>query len=232
MTDPVDQLAARPPPSPPPLPAALEAELAHLTPVPPRRPMRQLVVLSASSLAYAAVLVAVLSVRGDLDELPVAWLAAAGLAWLGGFAITCYLALVPPPGQVSPRPMAAATAAAIAAIGFVALGLAVHPSGPHSSALGWDHIARGHGCLWLGLGTALVPVGLGAMFLRGAAPVGSRWIAAALGAGAGCLGGLLLHLHCAIADAPHVGLIHGGVVMVSAVLSAALVPSATGRTFR
>ena len=44
--------------------------------------------------------------------------------------------------------------------------------------------------------------------------------------GGGCLGGLVLHLHCHVADALHVGLIHGGVVIVGALLSAALTPRA------
>jgi hypothetical protein len=91
-----------------------------------------------------------------------------------------------------------------------------------------EHFARGHWCLELGLATALVPVVAGAIFLRGALPVGSRWTAAALGAGGGCLGGLVLHLHCRIADMLHVGIIHGGVVVVAAALAAALVPRATG----
>ena len=83
------------------------------------------------------------------------------------------------------------------------LGLALHPSGPSSQAYGADRFVHGHTCLELGLATALVPVVIGAIFLRGALPVGSRWIAAALGAGGGCLGGLVLHLHCHIADGLH-----------------------------
>ena len=77
--------------------------------------------------------------------------------------------------------------------------------------------------------TAVVPVIIGALCLRGALPVGSRWIAAALGAGGGCLGGLVLHLHCHIADSLHIGLIHGGVVVVAALLAGALAPRATDR---
>jgi hypothetical protein len=72
-----------------------------------------------------------------------------------------------------------------------------------------------------------VPVIGGTLVLRSALPVGSRWIAAALGAGGGSLGGLVLHLHCRVTDAAHVGLIHGGVVAASALLAAALVPRAT-----
>jgi hypothetical protein len=37
----------------------------------------------------------------------------------------------------------------------------------------------------------------------------------------------VLHLHCDVADGLHVGLIHGGVVVVAAVLSALIVPRAT-----
>ena len=57
-------------------------------------------------------------------------------------------------------------------------------------------------------------------------PVGSRWTAAGLGAAGGSLGGLVLHLHCPIADAWHLGLVHGGVVIIAALISAALVPRA------
>ena len=92
---------------------------------------------------------------------------------------------------------------------------------------GLERFGKGHWCLELGLATALVPVVIGSLALRRALPVGSRWIAAALGAGGGCLGGLVLHLHCRIADPMHIGLIHGGVVLVAALLSAALVPRAT-----
>jgi hypothetical protein len=227
MSDLVDSLAGARPPRPPPLSPALEAELDKLGPVKTRRPLRELATLAGVSLLYAAGLVAMFTVRGDLDELPMPWLVAAGLAWLLGFVIPCYLAMVPRPGQVMPRWGWAAASAVVASIGFVVLGLFVHPSGAHSKYLGWEHFPRGHSCLEIGVASALVPVIAGAVFLRRALPVGSRWVAAALGAGGGCLGGLVLHLHCPITDAPHVGLVHGGVVVVSALLSAAFVPRAT-----
>jgi hypothetical protein len=226
-TDGVDALASARPPRPPKLAPALEAELAKLAPVRSRRPMEQLAFLVGISAVYAAGLVAMLAMRGDLHDLPVPWLAGAGAAWLGGFLIPCYLALVPRRGQVMPRWGWAAGSALVTSIAFVALGLLIHPSGAHSKQIGWDHIARGHGCLELGVATSLVPVVAGAVLLRRALPVGSRWVAAALGAGGGCLGGLVLLLHCPVTDAPHVGLIHGGVVAVSAALSAAFVPRHT-----
>lgn len=227
MSDVLDALGAAQAPKPAPMSAALEAELAKLTAVKPRRPMRELGVMVVLSLVYGAGLVAMFTVRGDLRELPMPWLLAAGLAWLLGFVVPCYLALVPPRGSMQPRWHLAAACAVIASIGFVVLGLLVHPSGAHSKAIGWDHIPRGHGCLELGVLSAIVPVVIGALFLRRALPVGARWVAAALGAGGGCLGGLVLHLHCPVTDAPHVGLVHGGVVVVSALLSAALVTRTT-----
>jgi Negative regulator of sigma F len=227
VSDIVDVLGGARPPKAPPMSAALEAELGKLTAVKPRRPMRELGVMVVLSLLYGAGLVVMFSVRGDLRELPMPWLVAAGLAWLLGFVVPCYLALVPPRGSMQPRWRLAAACAVVASIGFVVLGLFVHPSGAHSKYIGWEHLPRGHGCLELGVASALVPVVIGALFLRRALPVGARWVAAALGAGGGCLGGLVLHLHCPVTDAPHVGLVHGGVVIVSALLSAALVTRTT-----
>ncbi|MGN6108205.1 MAG: NrsF family protein, partial [Kofleriaceae bacterium] len=222
----VAEIAAMSPPGPPPLSAELEAELARLGPVAPRRPVRQLAILVAVSLIYASGLVAALALRPDLGELPRAWIAGVAAAWLLGFVAPSYLALVPRRGAVVPRGPLAAIAAVAASIGFVALGRAIHPAGPSSGHHGWAALGHGHGCLEIGLGAALVPVALGALWLRRALPVGSRWIAAALGAGGGSLGGLVLHLHCRIADGPHVGVVHGGVVVVAALISAAIVPRA------
>lgn len=212
-------------PTPPPLSPLLEAELRQLAPVAPRRPLRQLAALVAISLIYGAGLVVALAMRHDLSELPMYWLVGVGLAWLAGFVVPMYFATVPPPGKVLPRWGLAAIAALAVSATFVCLGLAVHPAGTSSTHL--DHFSQGLGCLKVGLATALVPVVVGAIFLRGALPVGARWTAAALGAGGGSLGGLVLHLHCQVVDGVHVGLVHGGVVVVAALLAAALVPRAT-----
>jgi len=223
----IRELAALPPPAPPALSAELEGELAALAPVAARRPLRQLAILVAVSLIYGAGLLIALTTRPDMLELPMGWLAGTALGWLFGFLIPCYLALVPRPGSVTPRWRVAAISVAITSVSFVLFGLAVHPAGPSSGHYGAARFLDGHGCLEIGLSAALVPVVLGAIFLRGALPVGSRAIAAALGAGGGCLGGLVLHLYCDIADGLHIGLVHGGVVIAAALLSAAIVPRAT-----
>lgn len=212
---------------PPPIGAALEAELGAMAAVPTRRPTTQLAKLVAASLLYGAGLVAIFSVRDDMNELPMGWMIVAGLLWLVGFALPVYWAMVPPRGSMMPRWKLAGGAAIVMAIGFVVLGLAIHPSGPSSVHYGTERFLHGHWCLELGVATAVVPVGLGALFLRGALPVASRWVSAGLGAGGGSLGGLVLHLHCHITDALHVGIIHGSVVGVSALLAAAIVPRAT-----
>ncbi|MEJ7601397.1 MAG: NrsF family protein [Kofleriaceae bacterium] len=229
VSDPISDLAARPLAPPPAIGGALERELAHLGKVGTRRPLRQLSILVVLSLVYAIGLVVVTATRGDLHQLPMGWLVGAGAGWLFGFLVPSYLALVPRAGSVTPRWQPAAVAAVIASIGFIILGLVIHPMGDNSLVYGWDRFGHGHTCLKFGLATALVPVVVGAIFLRGVLPIGSRWIAAALGAGGGCLGGLVLHFHCRVADGLHVGLVHGGVVVIAALLSAAIVPRASSR---
>lgn len=222
--DPVDDpalasLHGLPPPAPPPLPADLEQALDRLAPVPPRRPWRQLAVVALVSLVYAGLVLAVVTVREDLPGLPRAWLASYLAAWAVGFGLPLALAVIPARGSLLPRANLAGALAAVAAAGFLALGLLWARSGPDSHVGG---LRSAPGCLSIGLVTALVPVVLGTLVLRGAAPVGARRTAAALGAAAGSLGGLTLHLHCPIADRVHVGVVHGGVVLIAAVLTAAL----------
>jgi hypothetical protein len=226
MTDDVDPALDLPTFAPPPMSPALEAELGSLAAIPARRPKTQLAKLAGVSLIYGAGLLAIFRVRDDAGELPMGWMLAAGALWLVGFALPILWALVPPAGSMMPRWKLAGGASIAMSIGFIALGLVIHPSGPSSVHYGAERFIHGHWCLELGVATAIVPVVLGAIFLRGALPVASRWVAAGLGAGGGSLGGLVLHLHCHVTDALHVGIIHGGVVGVSALLAAAIVPRA------
>jgi hypothetical protein len=85
-------------------------------------------------------------------------------------------------------------------------------------------VRHGHWCLRWGLITAVVPIGLAALLLRGTIPEGARWGAAAIGTAGGGLGGLFLHLKCPISDRLHMGLVHGGVVVVAACLAALIIP--------
>lgn len=210
----------------PPIPPGIERDLAQLAPVATRRPRRQLVLVLATAGLVITALLLVLGVRADVRELPAAWMPVVGVAWLAGLVLAARFALIPRRGAVMPRWRIAALVALATSCAYVALGLVLHPAGPSSLNYGIEHFLSGHGCLELGLATAITPVVLGSWCLRRAAPVRTRWIAAALGAAGGCVGGLLLHFYCRIADGLHIGLIHGGVVGFAAVIAALVVPRA------
>jgi hypothetical protein len=204
----------------------LERELASLEPVRARRPLEQLLVFAAVSLAVAGGLLAILHLRRELELLPRGWLIVYCTGWLLAFLGLGAVALLPAPGNVAPRWRAAGIAAVGVGAAFVLGGLLFARSAPESAqspATAEGVWTMGHACLRWGLITAITPVTLGALFLRGAAPVGARWVGWALGASGGALGGLMLHLHCPIADHLHLGLIHGGVVVLGGGLAALLV---------
>lgn len=227
--DPLDGVAT--PPTPPPPGAALEAELSTLTPTRLRRPVRDALLIVATGLLFAGGMLAMMDVRQDLLELPRSWLWLMGAAWLLGFVVPAWLALVPPRGQVIARWRAAAVAGALSAVLFVVSGFAIQPHGP-SSVSSLERPLHSYGCLEIGLLASLVPVLLAAIAVRGAFPVGSRWAAAALGAAGGSLGGMMLHFHCGVTDPVHVSVMHGGVVLVAALISALVVPRATDGVYR
>ena len=164
-----------------------------------------------------------------MHGVPVWWLVTYGVAWFTGFVALAALSIIPRRGSVMPSWRLAGLAAFLVSLGFVTMGLVMEPSSPESAYLTLGTLHHGHFCLEAGLGVAIVPVVLGALVLRGVLPVGSRWNAAGLGAAGGSLGGLVLHLHCPIADRWHLGLVHGGVVLVSALLAAALAPKIIDR---
>lgn len=218
--------------APPPLPASLEAEIQQLQPAAPRRPRRQFIGISLLSLIFGVLLLLYLGLRSDLAGLPALWMIAYCAAWLASFLGISWLVLVPDPGRVMPDWRRAGMGAAVATIGFVAAGLLLARQAPGLSVVlepSLHGLVRGHHCLLTGVLTALVPVVLGALILRGTLPVGSRWAGAGMGASGGSLGGLMLHLYCPVADGLHLGVVHGGVVLVSALLGMLIIPQ-TART--
>lgn len=207
---------------PPAMSDALERELAGLEPVKTRRPVRQLVTIVALSLLYAGGLLALLGIRPDVARLPAPLLLGWVVVWLVSFVAITYLVVVPPPGQVMPRYRPAALIAALAGLVAVAGGLLL-PAAPgtvRTAASAGTVLEQANPCLSYGMLTALVPAVLAALAIRGAVPVSSRWSAAAIGAASGALGGLVLHLHCSLAERLHLGLVHGGVVILAAVVTA------------
>ena len=213
---------------PPPLSPQLEAELGKLEPIKPRRPLRRFATYGVLSLLYGGALLWLVKLRPDLHGLSPVWVALYCGAWMAGFLALGWLALVPGRRKIIPNWRYAGIGAALAAVGYVVSGFIFNRGVPGISHLcNTDLIGtvtHGKPCLQLGLLTALVPVFVGTLLLRGSVPVGSRWVGAALGAAGGSLGGLVLHMHCHHADPVHLGAIHGGVVVAAAVLGALIIP--------
>ena len=209
----------------PPIGAELSRQVDGAQPVKTRAPGKQLLITVAASLAYMAALLIVFQLRRDLAHLPRLWLATYLAAWLAGLVAILSLVLIPARGSVMPRWRMAAVFAVAAGAAFTTCGLALAEHVPGVSTMyaptAGNVMRYGTYCLVMGMVNAALPVGLGVLALRKAAPVRSGWVAAGIGAAGGCLGGLFLHLHCPIAERFHLGLIHGGVVVLAAAITAA-----------
>jgi len=212
-----------PPPSP-----AIERVLADLRPVRTRRPTRVLAGVAGASLACAAALIAKLGVRGDLASLPPVPFALYAAAGLSTFLALLWCALIPPRGQVlsSGRTSARVTAVMLGSLVGVDLVIALHPFAAqlsHALSLAGAVAAAGR-CLATSLAVAAAPLALGLWSLRGVLLVSGWRVMAALGGAAGALGGLVLHAHCAVSNAPHVALVHGTALLLPAFVLALLAP--------
>jgi hypothetical protein len=208
----------------PALSAQLEAELAQLQPRGPRRPWLQWSATMLSCVAYSVLVVALFGLRRDWVELPRAWQLGAGALWLAGLAIPLWLLMVPASGNVMGRWRAAVAIAVTTTLALVLLNALVHPAGPSSyvmRGMPW----RGHACIEVSVGIAVIPTMILGFLLRGVYPVGGRAVAVVMGAATGSLAGLCMHLHCRIADGLHIVLFHCGGILVSAVLAWYLAPT-------
>lgn len=215
-------------PTPPPPSAELLAEVESSEPTTMRSPRFELGRLLCASLIYFSLLFVVLSVRRDFASLPKLWLALYLGAWTVAFVGVAFVAIVPRSSEVMPRWRHAGALGAAAAAIFMIAGLTLARTVPGLSttyeATAANVVGYGHYCLRMGLITALVPLVAGAIALRGVLPVGGRAAALGLGAASGCLGGLLLQVHCPITEPTHLGLVHGGVVLVAAATAALILP--------
>ena len=232
MTRPVDPLDARVEESlgalggagdpAPALSPELERELGGLAPVKTRAPRRQLAGILALSLLYASGVVALSGLRRDLGALPLAHVVAFAALWLVSFASVSWLVVVPARGQMMPRARLAAVVAGAAAAILIAAGLFLPRTAPGLSTVyapTVSAVVEHAGCIRWGLLGAALPILLAALAVRGSVPVGSRLAAAALGAAGGALGGLVLQFHCPITERFHVGFVHGGLVVLAALVA-------------
>ena len=221
-----------PPPSP-----AIERVLADLRPVRTRRPTRVLAGVAGASLASAAAFIWTLGIRGDLASLPPVPFAVYAAAGLSTFLALLWCALIPPRGQVlsSGRTSAPVTAVMLGTLGGVDLVIALHPFAGqlhHALSLAGALAAAGR-CLATSLAVAAAPLALGLWSLRGVLLVSGWRVMAALEGAAGALGGLVLHAHCTISNAPHLALVHGtALVLPAAILAVVASGRLSARTAR
>jgi hypothetical protein len=154
--------------------------------------------LFAAGAALAVAAVGVLMVGGHglvLNSAPAVAIALAAAALLAALAVTAYAAFAPGPHALWTAPAAAAAAAAL-----LAAGSGAYPDwcGPY-----WEAGLR---CARSELVFSILPAAVALALLRRFAFSAPRALAAGLGAGIAGL--LVLHLHCAIGTASHIGPFH------------------------
>jgi len=212
-----------PPPSP-----ALERALADLRPVRTRRPARVLAAVAGGSLAPVAAFIWKVGMRGDLANLPPVPFAVYAASGLSTFLALLWCALIPPRGQMlaSGRTSARITAVMLGALVGLDLAIAFHPFTRqlHQTTPLAGALAAAGRCLATSLGIAAAPLALGLWSLRRVLLVGGWRVLSALGGAAGALGGLVLHVHCAISSAPHIAVVHGTALVLPAAILALVAP--------
>jgi hypothetical protein len=202
--------------------------LADLRPVRTRRPARVLACVAAASLASSAAFVWKAGIRGDLANLPPIPFGLYVAAALSTFLALLWCALIPAEGQVlsSGRTSAPITAVMLGSLVGADLAIAFHPftSQPHHALSLAGALAAAGRCLATSLGIAAAPLTLGLWSLRRVLLVSGWRVLSALGGAAGALGGLVLQVHCAISNAPHIAVVHGTALVLPAAVLALVAP--------
>jgi len=213
---------------PPPISTDLRSSLDGMKPVRTRVPLRTLLLVLAAGCVYPVTALAIYPLRRDLSALPPAWLIGVALVWLAGFCIPLVLALLPRRHQVLPDGRRALRAAVLAALTLVLTGLLFTVDVPGVTILPksrwtgfwplWWH------CVSFSLKATVPMLLVASIALRRMTVVNLSFLGAPIGAVGGALAGLTLHGLCPYGGAAHVGLAHGGGVVVGAVLGALWLP--------
>ena len=204
--------------APPPSSKLLEA-VSGMRPVRTRVPARSLALLLGVWMAYGAIPLVAFRLRPDLPFLPAWWVAIVGSAWCMGFVAAAAAAVLPRRGQVVPDGNRALTTALVVG-GFLIVGSALLPGEAPGHSLSLPLLIGMRNCMSFAVIASILPVAIGLVMLRKVVVVGSWRVGAAIGAGAGALAGLILHLLCPVSSAAHVSVAHGGAVLLCALLAA------------
>jgi hypothetical protein len=223
VSEPLDFPGHLPPPPPSP---ALLAAVGAMKPVHTRVPARAALLLLASGVVFPVAALALRPLRADLPFLPTWWVVLVAALWAGAALLSLASAVIPRRGEVLPDAGRAGRAAAVVAGGLVLLGLLGGVEGPDRAIQPASFAGGLWHCLRFGLPVTLPMVLVAAVLLRRLHPLGGRRIGAAVGAAGGALAGLTLHFVCPFASGAHVGLAHGGGVVLGAVLGALLLGAA------
>jgi hypothetical protein len=218
------------PPAPP--SNALLASVNAMRPVRMRVPFRTLLVVAAAAVVFPTVAISIYPLRRDLKALPPLWFAAVALVWLAGFIIPLTAAILPRSGQVLPDGTRARRTAILASLTLVLTGLLFTVDIPGVTILPpmrWAGFGRmwWH-CVSFSFKVTIPAVFVAAIALRKLAAAHLARLGAAIGAAAGALSGLTLHGLCPYGGAEHVGLAHGGGVVIGALLGALWLPVIAG----
>jgi hypothetical protein len=220
---------------PPPISPTLMASLKSMRPVRTRIPLRTLLTVAAASFVFPFSAFVAYPLRADLDALPPLWVLSVAAVWLAGFVVPLTYATVPRANQVLPDGTRAARTAMLACLTLVLMGLVFTVDAPGITILprttwnGFVHLWW-H-CISFSLKVSLPTILVASFLLRWVAIANAWRLGAAIGAAAGSLSGLTLHGLCPYGGAVHVGLAHGGGVVIGAVLGAIWLPALV-RPFR
>jgi hypothetical protein len=192
--------------------------------------------VAAAAAVFPLTAVAIYPLRRDLHALPPLWLASVAVVWLAGFLIPLATALLPVAGQVLPDSTKAGRTAVLTALTLVLVGLLFTVDAPGVTILpattwaGFLHLWW-H-CVSFSLKISVPAIVVGALVLRRLAGASLVRLGAAIGAAGGALSGLTLHGYCPFGGAAHVGLAHGGGVVIGALIGALWLPFLARITFR
>jgi hypothetical protein len=199
-----------------------------MRPVRTRAPLRTLLAVAAAAFVFPLAALAAYPLRADLDALPALWVFSVAVVWLAGFVVPLTYAIVPRRQHVLPDSARAMRTAVLACLTLVLMGLVFTVDAPGLTILPrttWDGFVQlwWH-CISFSLKVSLPTILVASFLLRWVAIAQAWRLGAAIGAAAGALSGLTLHGLCPYGGAAHVGLAHGGGVVVGALLGALWLP--------